>query len=113
MLPKDSWYVAARDHEIKQKPLGRTICGEPVVLSRNPDRGVVALEGITPPFWVANLKLNAPWHRWQICNLTLPVNMIIDVGVALTGTGAPERDRAGGVLACRLKLGRATAQGSA
>jgi vanillate monooxygenase len=50
-----------------------------------------------PPFWASNLKSDDPCDRWQICNFTLPANVMIDVGVAKTGTGAAEGNRSQGV----------------
>ncbi len=50
-----------------------------------------------PPFWSANLRSTAKCDRWQICTFSLPANVMIDVGVALTGTGAPQGDRSKGV----------------
>jgi phenylpropionate dioxygenase-like ring-hydroxylating dioxygenase large terminal subunit len=44
MFLRNFWYVAAYDHEIGRKPLGRTILGEPVVLFRKEDGTPVALE---------------------------------------------------------------------
>ncbi len=44
MFLRNYWYVAALDHEVADKPLGRTILGEPVVLFRTPDGAVGALE---------------------------------------------------------------------
>jgi len=41
---RDEWYVAAFSHEVAAGPLGRTICGEPVVLFRRYDGSVAALE---------------------------------------------------------------------
>jgi phenylpropionate dioxygenase-like ring-hydroxylating dioxygenase large terminal subunit len=40
---KNYWYVAAWGHEIKPRPLGRTILNEPVVFFRKKDGAVVAL----------------------------------------------------------------------
>src|SRR5882672_7645407 len=34
MFLRNSWYVAAWDREVSQRPLGRTFLGEPVVLYR-------------------------------------------------------------------------------
>jgi vanillate O-demethylase monooxygenase subunit len=48
MFLKDHWYAAAWDHEVKGRPFGRTICGEPIVLYRKPDRSLVALEDCCP-----------------------------------------------------------------
>jgi vanillate monooxygenase len=44
MFLRNFWYVAASDHEIGRKPMGRTILGEPVVFYRKEDGMPVALE---------------------------------------------------------------------
>ena len=55
-----------------------------------------------PPFW----KMQLEWKtgsrpgnvdRWQIIHFEAPATIAIDVGVAPTGTGAPEGDRSQGV----------------
>lgn len=48
MFIKNQWYVAAWDHEVGDKPLGRVFCGEPVVLFRDSDGRVAALEDVCP-----------------------------------------------------------------
>jgi vanillate O-demethylase monooxygenase subunit len=55
-----------------------------------------------PPFWRMQLewKLGEPAgnvDRWQIIHFQAPSTVAIDVGVAPTGTGAPEGDRSRGV----------------
>ena len=55
-----------------------------------------------PPFWRMQLewKSGAPApnvDRWQIIHFQPPSTIAIDVGVAPTGTGAPEGDRSQGV----------------
>lgn len=55
-----------------------------------------------PPFWRMQLewKLGGPAgnvDRWQIIHFQPPSTIAIDVGVAPTGTGAPEGDRSQGV----------------
>jgi phenylpropionate dioxygenase-like ring-hydroxylating dioxygenase large terminal subunit len=58
-----------------------------------------------PPFWRMQLgwKLEKPpaevpkVDRWQIIHFEAPSTIAIDVGVAPTGTGAPEGDRSQGV----------------
>jgi phenylpropionate dioxygenase-like ring-hydroxylating dioxygenase large terminal subunit len=45
---RNSWYVAAWDHEIDRTPMARTICGERIVLYRKFDRSVVALHDACP-----------------------------------------------------------------
>ncbi len=44
MFLRNFWYVAASDHEVQQKPLGRTILGEPVVIFRTEDGKLSAFE---------------------------------------------------------------------
>ena len=43
---RDQWYVAAQSHEIDAGPLGRTICGERLVLFRRASGAAAALEDI-------------------------------------------------------------------
>ena len=55
-----------------------------------------------PPFWAQQLqwKTGKPpgnVDRWQIIRFEAPCTIAIDVGVAPTGTGAPEGDRSQGV----------------
>ena len=59
-----------------------------------------------PPFWAAQLRWKHPnlsagpaprVDRWQIIHFTPPGVVAIDVGVAPTGTGAPQGDRSQGV----------------
>jgi vanillate monooxygenase len=77
--------------ELMAAPIETKTVGDTVVLSR-------WMKDITPPpFWSANLKSNEQCDRWQICNFSLPAMVNIDVGVAPTGTGAPEGDRSQGV----------------
>jgi vanillate O-demethylase monooxygenase subunit len=48
MFPKNAWYVACTPNEIDDKPLGRRICGEPIVFFRGADNQVAALEDFCP-----------------------------------------------------------------
>lgn len=78
-------------HEIVEAPIKSESDDQTVTLTRwmyNID---------PPPFWSANLKSTAKCDRWQICKFSLPANVMIDVGVALAGTGAPQGDRSKGV----------------
>ncbi|HWH94381.1 MAG TPA: aromatic ring-hydroxylating dioxygenase subunit alpha [Baekduia sp.] len=55
-----------------------------------------------PPFWRMQLEWKLGAHagrvdRWQIIHFQPPSTVAIDVGVAPTGTGAPEGDRSAGV----------------
>jgi phenylpropionate dioxygenase-like ring-hydroxylating dioxygenase large terminal subunit len=58
------------------------------------------------PFWKTALKAatgyDGPCDRWQIINFVPPANVVLDVGVAPTGTGAPQGDRSKGVPGCNL-----------
>ena len=48
MFPQDTWYVACTPDEIKDKPLGRMICGHRLVFYRGPEQQAVALEDFCP-----------------------------------------------------------------
>jgi phenylpropionate dioxygenase-like ring-hydroxylating dioxygenase large terminal subunit len=50
-----------------------------------------------PPFWRAQLRKPGNVDRWQIIRFEAPATIVIDVGVAPAGTGAPEGDRSQGV----------------
>ena len=50
-----------------------------------------------PPFWKTALKKAGKVDRWQICEFIPPSTVVIDVGVAVAGAGAPEGDRSQGV----------------
>jgi vanillate O-demethylase monooxygenase subunit len=50
-----------------------------------------------PPFWAAQLGKPGKVDRWQIIRFEAPATIAIDVGVAPSGTGAPEGDRSQGV----------------
>jgi vanillate monooxygenase len=46
-----------------------------------------------PPFWAAQLGKPGKADRWQIIYFQAPSVIVGDVGVAPTGTGAPQGDR--------------------
>jgi vanillate O-demethylase monooxygenase subunit len=50
-----------------------------------------------PPFWAKQLGKPGNVDRWQIIQFQAPCTVAIDVGVAPTGTGAPQGDRSQGV----------------
>jgi vanillate O-demethylase monooxygenase subunit len=50
-----------------------------------------------PPFWAKQLGKPGLSDRWQIVTFQAPNVVVGDVGVAPTGTGAPEGDRSQGV----------------
>lgn len=49
------------------------------------------------PFWRNMLGGSGNCDRWQIIRFMMPSIVRLDVGVALTGTGAPEGDRSQGI----------------
>ncbi|MEA5501986.1 aromatic ring-hydroxylating dioxygenase subunit alpha [Halotia wernerae UHCC 0503] len=50
-----------------------------------------------PPFWRGQLGKPGNVDRWQIIRFEAPATVVIDVGVAVAGTGAPQGDRSQGV----------------
>ena len=50
-----------------------------------------------PPFWRTQLQKPGNVDRWQIVRFEAPCTIVLDVGVALAGTGAPAGDRSQGV----------------
>lgn len=50
-----------------------------------------------PPFWRTQLGKPGNVDRWQIINFEAPCTIVLDVGVAPAGTGAPRGDRSKGV----------------
>jgi len=48
MYPKNAWYVACTPSEIKEKPLGRTVCGENIAFYRGEENRVAAVENFCP-----------------------------------------------------------------
>ena len=48
MFLKNAWYVACTPAEIDDKPLGRTVCNQAIVLYRGVDGSVAALEDFCP-----------------------------------------------------------------
>ena len=50
-----------------------------------------------PPFWRAQLGKPGNVDRWQIIRFEAPCTIVLDVGVAPAGTGAPQGDRSRGV----------------
>jgi vanillate O-demethylase monooxygenase subunit len=50
-----------------------------------------------PPFWAKQLGQAEHADRWQIIYFQAPSTVVGDVGVAPTGTGAPQGDRSKGV----------------
>lgn len=77
--------------EIAEAPIETRLEGDAVVVER-------WMQGIdAPPFWRTFLKRPGLVDRWQVCRFSLPANVMIEVGVAPAGTGAPQGDRSHGV----------------
>ncbi|MEZ5739567.1 MAG: aromatic ring-hydroxylating dioxygenase subunit alpha [Burkholderiaceae bacterium] len=86
--------------EIDEAAPQTTVDGDRVVTARYMER----LHA--PPFWQHAMKGNgldpdAVVDRWQVCRFVPPSNVMIDVGVALTGNGgidAPVARKASGIV---------------
>jgi vanillate O-demethylase monooxygenase subunit len=77
MFLRNYWYVAAFDHEVTRKPLGRIILGEPVVLFRAADGTAIALEDRCPhrrlPLSMGKLVSDDVLQcHYQACGSTAP-----------------------------------------
>jgi phenylpropionate dioxygenase-like ring-hydroxylating dioxygenase large terminal subunit len=55
------------------------------------------LDGEAPPTWAEKLGKPGNVDRWQIIDFQAPSTIVIDVGVAPAGSGAPKGDRSVGV----------------
>jgi hypothetical protein len=80
MFLKNQWYVVAWDFEVQEKPLGRVICGEPVVLFRDSEGRLAALEDVCP-------------HRLVPLSLGSIEGDAIITGFCWTATGAAAKCR--------------------
>lgn len=56
------------------------------------------------PFWAVMIDTQKNCDRWQVCHFAPPSNVFIDVGVAITGTGAPQGDRSQGITGMVINL---------
>jgi vanillate O-demethylase monooxygenase subunit len=61
MFPKNAWYVACTPDEIAEKPLGRTVCNEKMVIYRPGPGRVAALEDFCP-------HRGAPLSLGKVCD---------------------------------------------
>src|ERR1700730_7972237 len=64
MFLKNFWYVAAWDHELAEKPFGRILLNEPIVLYRDGNDAPVALE-----------------DRWPLRRLPLSMGKLVEDGL--------------------------------
>ena len=76
---------------VAEAPLNTTHSGRTVTATR------WMLDIDAPPFWRAQLGKPGNVDRWQIIRFEAPCTIVLDVGVAPTGTGAPNGDRSQGV----------------
>jgi phenylpropionate dioxygenase-like ring-hydroxylating dioxygenase large terminal subunit len=79
------------NRHVAETPLNTTHGGRFVTATR------WMLDVEPPPFWRAQLGKPGNVDRWQIIRFEAPCTIVLDVGVAPTGTGAPQGDRAQGV----------------
>jgi phenylpropionate dioxygenase-like ring-hydroxylating dioxygenase large terminal subunit len=76
---------------VAEAPLNTTHSGRTVTATR------WMLDIDAPPFWRAQLGKPGNVDRWQIIRFEAPCTIVLDVGVAPAGTGAPNGDRSQGV----------------
>ena len=77
----------------------REVAEAPFQVTHSPDHVTVTrwMRDVTPPpFWAMQLGRTVACDRWQIIHFQAPSTIAIDVGVAPTGTGAPEGNRSEG-----------------
>ena len=76
---------------VAETPMTTTYSGRTVTSTR------WMLDIDAPPFWRAQLGKPGNVDRWQIIRFEAPCTIVLDVGVAPAGTGAPSGDRSQGV----------------
>ena len=79
------------NRHVAEAPLTTTHSGRTVTAMR------WMLDIDAPPFWRAQLGKPGNVDRWQIIHFEAPCTIVLDVGVAPAGTGAPQGDRSQGV----------------
>lgn len=76
---------------VAEAPIQTEQIGDDVVVSR------WILDHKPATFWRRAIGSDKNCDRWQIIRWTAPSTILIDVGVAITGTGAPQGDRSQGI----------------
>jgi vanillate O-demethylase monooxygenase subunit len=76
---------------VAETPVEVSQHGQSVVVSR------WIVEHEPAPLWRERIGAGGLCDRWQIISFVYPSNVVIDAGVAPTGTGAPAGDRSRGV----------------
>jgi vanillate O-demethylase monooxygenase subunit len=79
------------DHAILDTPFETTHTDRTATMTR----WMIGID--PPPFWAKQLGRPGRVDRWQIVTYQAPAVIVGEVGVAPTGTGAPEGDRSQGV----------------
>jgi len=86
---------------VHESTIGNTTVAETPIESAQDGRRVSVsrwmLDHEPAPLWRQRIGGTAPCDRWQLVDYVYPSNVVIDVGVAHSGTGAPEGDRSQGV----------------
>jgi vanillate O-demethylase monooxygenase subunit len=81
--------------------IGHRAIAETPALTTHDERSVTVtrwmLDIDAPPFWRAQLGRPGNVDRWQIIRFEPPCTIVLDVGVAPAGTGAPGGERSQGV----------------
>jgi vanillate O-demethylase monooxygenase subunit len=85
--------------------IGQQAVAEAPFVATHGDRSATVtrwMEGIdAPPFWAGQIRRASGYEgavdRWQIIRFEAPATINIDVGVAPSGSGAPQGDRSRGV----------------
>jgi len=81
--------------------IGHRAIAETPAVTTHDERSVTVtrwmLDIDAPPFWRTQLARPGNVDRWQIIRFEAPCTIVLDVGVALAGTGAPAGDRSQGV----------------
>jgi vanillate O-demethylase monooxygenase subunit len=81
--------------------IGHRAIAETAATTTHDERSVTVtrwmLDIDAPPFWRTQLGRPGNVDRWQIIRFEAPCTIVLDVGVALAGTGAPGGNRSQGV----------------
>lgn len=82
--------------------IGQSAIAETPITTVNDERTVTAtrwmLDIDAPPFWRTQLGRPGNVDRWQIIRFKAPCTIVLDVGVALAGTGDTQSDRSKGLM---------------
>ena len=91
---------------VVEHPIKTTRVGHEVLVTR------WMIDHEPAPFWKAAIGRPENCDRWQMIHYNPPANVCLDVGVAVTGTGAPDGDRGQGVNGWNLNAITPETEGS-